>query len=199
MTVLNYNEITPKKVIVIDNEPFEVVSSHVFRKQQRKPVNQTRLKGLKSGRMIERTFHQSETAEEADLEKRTIKYIYSNKGEHWFSDLDNPKDRFSLSTDVVSASDKYLKENELVDALVFDDPSNSSEEGQIIGIKLPIKVELAVTEAPPSVKGNTAQGGVKQVTLESGAVVSVPLFINEGDIVRINTETGQYAERVEKR
>lgn len=191
MATLNYNEITPKKYIVIDDEPYEVLSSHVFRKQQRKPVNQTKLRGLKSGRVVERTFHQSETADEAELERRDIKYLYSNRGEHWFSQKDNPRERFTIPEQVVGSQDQYLKENEMVEALVFGE--------EIIGIKTPIKVELKVVEAPPGVKGNTAQGGVKQVTLESGAVVSVPLFINEGDIVRINTETGQYTERVEKR
>ena len=191
MSTLNYNQILPKKVIIIDNEPFEVLSAHVFRKQQRKPVNQTKLRGLKSGRVIERTFHQSETAGEADLDKRVIKYIYSNKEEHWFCDSEKPSNRFTLPSTVIGGATQYLKANELVDALVFNE--------DIIGIKLPIKVELKVVEAPPSIRGNTAQGGDKLVVLESGASVTVPLFINEGDIVRINTETGHYTERVEKK
>ncbi|MCH7756719.1 hypothetical protein IIC45_01385 [Patescibacteria group bacterium] len=86
---------------------------------------------------------------------------------------------------------QYLKENTLVEALMFN--------GQVIGIRPPPKVDLAVTEAPPSIRGNTAQGGNKQVTLETGAVVSVPLFIEQGDIIRVNTETGQYSERVGKK
>jgi len=84
-----------------------------------------------------------------------------------------------------------MKPNMIVEALVFDE--------KIIGIKLPIKMDLKVTEAPPAVKGNTAQGGSKQITLETGATLFAPLFINEGDIVRINTETGEYVERVDKK
>jgi elongation factor P len=191
MATLNYNEILPKKFIVIDNEPYEVMSAHVFRKQQRKPVNQTKLRGLKGGRVIERTFHQAENVEEADLDRKTIRYLYTRNDEYWFCDVDNPGNRFSLSTEVVGTGGKFLKENSPVEALIFGD--------QVIAVRLPIKMDLAVVEAPPAVRGNTAQGATKQIVLESGATVSVPLFINEGDVVRINTETGEYVERAEKK
>lgn len=190
MAILAYNEITPKKIIEYNGEPYLVLSSWVFRKQQRKPVNQTKLKGLKSGKMLEISFHQSETVPEADTEKKDLTYIYSAKGEAWFHEAGNPKARLSLGEAVVGDQMRFVKEKSDVTALVWND--------EIIGIQTPIKVELTVKEAPPAVKGNTAQGGSKQVVLETGAVVSTPLFINEGDIVRINTETGEYAERVEK-
>jgi len=189
--MLSYNEILPKKYVVLDGEPFEVLSAHIFRKQQNKPVNQTKLKSLRSGKVTEKTFHQSDSVEEAWLEKKNILYIYNAKGEYWFSDEDNPRNRFSLHPDIIGRARIYLKEKEKLEALIFDD--------KVIGVSIPIKVELTVVEAPPGIRGNTAQGGTKQVVLESGASVSVPLFINEGDIVRINTETGNYDERVEKR
>ena len=97
MSVLSYNEILPKKVIVFNDEPYIVVSSHVFRKQQRKPVNNTKLKNLKNGKLIENTFHVNETAEEADMEKRQITFIYEAKGEYWFHEAGNKSQRFSLS------------------------------------------------------------------------------------------------------
>ena len=174
---------------MLQGEPHEVLSSQITKKQRQKPSNQTRLKNLRTGKVFEKAFHQSDTVEEADIEKRTIKHLYTTKGEYWFSDKDNPKDRFSLSEDIISGKE-FLKENELVSALMFNDT--------IIGITLPIKVELTVTEAPPAVRGNTAQGATKQIVLESGARISAPLFIDEGDIIRVNTETGEYAERVEK-
>jgi len=188
--MLEYNEIKERKYIVIDDAPHEVLSSHVFRKQQRKPVNNTKLKNLITGKVVERSFHQSEKVQEADINTKTIKYLYNNKGEWWFCEENDPSARFPLPEDLIGEQRKYLKENTLVDGLVFND--------NIIGLKLPIKVELKVTEAPPAVKGNTAQGGNKQVTLETGAVISAPMFINEGDILRINTETESYTERVEK-
>ena len=189
--MLDYSEIKPKKIILIDGKPYEVLDSHVFRMQQRKPVNQTKLRGLTTGKVIERSFHQSEQAEEADISTKTIKYLYTNKGESWFCEEKDPSKRFSLSNEIMGNGVKYLKPNSLVESMTLDD--------EIIGIKLPIKVDLAVTEAPPSTKGNTAQGGTKQVLLETGASANVPLFINEGDIIKVNTETGDYVERVEKK
>ncbi len=176
---------------MLDGEPYEVLSSHVFRKQQRKPVNQTKLKHLISGKVTERSFHQSETAEEADLPLRSYTYLYENKGQYWFCEAGNPRSRFSLSEDAVGPQGKFLKQNTDVEAMLFND--------KIIGFKMPIKAELRVKTAPPAVKGNTVQGGTKQVTLENGIIVNAPLFIEEGDIVRVNTETGEYVDRVEKK
>lgn len=190
MAVLAYNEITPKKVILFNDEPYVVLSYHVFRKQQRKPVNITKLKGLKSGRVVEQTFHQNETVEEADLETRQITFIYRKPGEYWFHTAGQPGDRFALSEDLVGDQGKYVKERTDLSALVFDD--------EIIGIRIPIKVELKVKEAMPAVKGNTSSGAQKEVTLETGAKLMVPMFINEGDVISINTETGSYSERVSK-
>ncbi|MEX0917886.1 MAG: elongation factor P [Candidatus Paceibacterota bacterium] len=190
MAILSYNEITPKKVILHNDEPYLVLSSHVFRKQQRKPVNITKLKGLISGRVVETTFHQNESAPEADLEKRTITFVYESKGEYWFHTAGNPSDRFALSAEIVGDQGKFIKPKSDIDALVFND--------EIIGITVPIKVELAVTEAMEAVKGNTSQGAQKEVTLETGATVMVPMFIGEGDVISVNTETGSYAERITK-
>lgn len=190
--MLEYNEITPKKYIVIDEEPYEVLSSHVFRKQMRKPVNQTKLKSLLSGKVVEHSFGQSEKADEADIDTRNIKYLYENRGEYWFCEENDPSKRFTLPAAVLGESAKFMKQNSLVEALIF----HLDDTERTIGVKLPIKVELAVKEAPPNIKGNTAQGGNKQITLETGAVVNVPMFVNEGDIVRVNTETGEYVERV---
>ena len=186
--MLEYNEIVERKFIILDGAPYEVVSSHVFRKQQRKPVNATKLRNLLTGKITERSFHQSEKVEEAEIISKEIKYLYTNKGEHWFSEINDPSKRFKLEAEMVGAQGKFLKQNSIVKALVFNE--------NIIGLKLPIKVELKVTEAPPAVKGDTVTGGTKQITLETGAVINAPLFVNEGDVIRVNTETEEYAERV---
>lgn len=190
MSVLSYNEILPKKVILWNDEPYLVVSSHVFRKQQRKPVNVTKLKSLKGGRVVENSFHQNETAEEAELEKKTITFIYESKGEYRFHETKNKSERFALAADIIGPAAKFMKANSEIEALVFDE--------EIIGVSIPIKVELKVTEAMPAVKGNTAQGALKEVVLETGAKIMVPMFIGEGDIISINTETATYSERMEK-
>jgi elongation factor P len=190
VAILSYNEITLKKVIIHDGEPYLVTASHVFRKQQRKPVNITKLKNLKSGRVLEVTFHQNETAEEAELETKTLTYIFQKPGEYWFHTAGSPADRFALPEDLVGEQGRFLKERSDIDALLFQD--------EIIGLKFPIKVELKVKEAMPAVKGNTSSGAQKEVTLETGATLMVPMFINEGDVISINTENGEYSERIEK-
>ena len=190
MAILAYNEITQKKVIEYNGEPYEVLSSHVFRMQQRKPVNQTKLRHLVSGKVLEISFHQNENASEAEIGHMQATYLYTNKGESWFAEEGNPKNRFSFPEDAVADKVKWLKANSSVEVMLYkDEPAT---------IEIPIKIELKVTEAPPAVRGDTATGGDKRVVLESGASVTTPLFINEGDVLRINTDTGEYVERVSK-
>ena len=191
--MLEYSEIKERKYIVFENEPYEVLASHVFRKQQRKPVNATKLRNLLTGRIVEHSFHVSDKAEEADIKKHEVKFLYSNKGEFWFSEVNDPSKRFKLPEDMIGPAAKFLKANTVVDTLIFED---GSEEGKTIGLKLPIKMDLKVTESHPATKGNTAQGASKEVVLETGATLMVPMFIKEGDIVRVNTETEEYADRV---
>ena len=193
MALLEYNEIREGKIIIYNNEPCEVLESHVARTQQRKPQNHTKLKSLVGGRTYNATFQGSDTAEAAETEKREVKFLYSKKDEFWFADPEDPKNRFQIPEATVGNAAKYLKSNENVTAVVWD---NDGEE-QIISIKLPVKMEFVIKEAPPAIKGNTATGGTKIVTLENGASINVPLFIEAGEKIRINTETGEYVERVQ--
>jgi elongation factor P len=190
--MLEYSEIREKKIIIYEDEPCEVMEAHVARTQQRKPQNQVKLKSLVSGRTWNTVFHASDKADEADIIKREVKFLYANKGEFWFSDPENPKDRFLLPEKIIGDSAKYLKPNENISALVWDDDG----EEKIISIKVPVKMDFVIKEAPPSIKGNTANGGGKVVTLENGLNISVPFFLEAGDKIRINTETGDYVERV---
>ena len=204
--MLEYNEIREKKIIIYDGEPCEVVESHVARTQQRKPQNQVKLKSLISGKTIAATFHVSESAEEAEIEKREIKFLYHNRGEYWFCDINNPKNRFKLDSALLGEATKFLRENGSVTALVWDNDSpadakalaykSAGEGGKIIKLALPIKMEFRVEEAPPAIRGDTSKGGMKIITLENGTTLNAPMFINEGDIIRVNTETGEYVERV---
>lgn len=188
--MLEYNEIRERAYIIYNGEPHEVLSSHIFRKQQRKPVNQVKLKNLITGKQVETTFHQSDKAEPADIDTRAERYIYTRGEESVFSDPEDPSDRFSIPTEKVVDSLPFLRENDTVEALVYEDT--------IVGVSVPIKVDLKVSEAPPNIKGNTSSGGTKPVTLETGHVVNAPMFVNMGDILRVNTQTGEYVERVEK-
>lgn len=190
MAILGYNEILQKTVINYNGEPYEVVSSHIFRMQKTKPQNATKLRHLVSGKVVEISFHQSDTVMEANTERMQALYLYSSRGESWFAQVGNPKNRFSLPEDSVHDKVQWLMPNTAVEVLTYEEKPMT--------ITIPIKVELRVEDAPPAVKGNTVSGGTKIAELATGAKVDVPLFINTGDIVRINTDTGEYTERVEK-
>lgn len=197
--MLEYSEIVERKYIIINNDPYEVLSSHVFRKQMRKPVNATKLRNMITGKITEQSFHQAEKVKEADITTREAKFLYTNKGEFWFADPKDPSKRFKIEETLIGYQAKFLKPNSTVEVLVFNnDDGDEDSDGMMIGTKLPIKVELKVTEAPPAVKGDTATSGNKQITLETGAVINAPLFINEGDTVVVNTVTGEYVERMKK-
>lgn len=193
--MLEYNEIKQGKVIIFENEPCEVLDNHVARTQQRKPQNQVKLKSLLSGRTWNTVFHAADKADEAEIEKRGVKFLYANKGEFWFCDPENPSDRFQLPENIIGDSAKFLKANEIVEAVIWD---NDGDE-KTINIKLPIKMEFMIKEAPPSIKGNTANGGGKVATLENGIKISVPFFVEAGEKVVVNTETGEYVERVQSK
>lgn len=187
MAMLEYSEIVQRKYIALDGEPWEVIDSHVFRKQQRKPVNATKLKNLITGKVTERSFHVSEKVPEAEIDTREAKFLYANRGQYTFCDPKDPSKRYSLTEDFIGPRGKFLKPNSVIEILSFGERN--------IGIDMPIKVELKVVEAHPAVKGNTAQGGTKSVKLETGAEIQVPMFIKEGEIIKVNTETGEYTER----
>jgi len=186
--MLEYNEITVGKVIDFEGSPFEVVSNHVFRKQQRKPQNAVKMKSLVTGKVIENSFHQSEKVEEAEIESKNLVFIFVNKGQFTFHEENQPSKRLVIDESMLGPAGKFLKQGMLCKVLIFDD--------KIIKVLPPIKVELKVIEAPPTIKGASATGGNKVVVVEGGASVNAPLFINEGDTIRINTETGEYTERV---
>ena len=192
MVQLEYSEIRERKIIIHNGEPCEVIESHVARTQQRKPQNQVKLKSLISGKVFPATYHVSEKADEAEVEKREVTFLYHNKGEYWFCEVGNKANRFKLDETLLGNATKFLKANENVNALIWD---NDGEE-KTIGLKLPIKMEFKVKEAPPAVRGDTSKGGNKVITLENGTTLNTPMFVNEGDIIRVNTETGEYVERV---
>lgn len=188
--MISYNELKPGVLIVLDGQPIEVLESQFLRMQQRQPVMKTKLKNLISGKIVERSFQPSDQLEEAEIEKFQAKFLYSRRDEFWFCEVNNPKNRFMLKSETIGDRSKFLKPNLEISAVKFGD--------KIISVELPIKIDYKVIEAPPAIRGDTAQGGTKTVIIESGAKISVPLFINEGDIIRINTQTGEYVERIEK-
>ena len=158
MAKLEYNEIKPGCVIIHDDQPYEVLASHSARKSMGKPSNQVKMRNLINGKVIEIAFHAADMADEADLIKRDIKFLYSTpKGEFWFCAVDNPANRFTVSSETIGDMAKYLKGNTVVKAKIFE----FDDEEKIIGIILPIKMDFKIIECPPNVRGDTATGGSK--------------------------------------
>lgn len=188
--MLNYNEIKPGVAVLVEGEPYVCMWNNIMQKQQRRPVNQTKLRHLIKGNQIEYSFQQSDKLNEAEIEKKPAVFVFHDerKGDWVFHEAGNKSARFTLTDEMVGDGGKFLKPNTEVETNAFDD--------KIFSVKLPIKIDLKVVEAPPDVRGNTAQGGSKIVTLETGTTLNVPMFIKEGDVLRINTETGEYVERV---
>jgi len=186
--MLTHTDLKKGVRIILDEEPYEILEARPLKKAQRRVVIQTKIKNLVSGNVFERNFHQGDVFEEVEIEKFEAKFLYSHLDRYFFCKKDNPEKRFDLSQDKIGFGSQFLKPNQIVEALKFKD--------KVINISLPIKVQLKVIEAPPGLKGERAQPGTKIVILETGAKISAPLFIEEGDIIEINTETGEYARRI---
>lgn len=189
--MINYNDLKPGVVFILDNEPYQVIEFNFMRMQQRKPVAQTKIRNLITGKVISRNFQHTESFEQAKIDYKKAKFLYGHRGKFVFSEITDPSKRFELGEEQVGDSSKFLKSNCEVDLMEFEE--------KIINIVLPIKMDFKVIEAPPGVRGNTAQGGIKAVKIETGAMINTPLFIEQGDIIEINTRTGEYVERVKQK
>jgi len=188
--MLSYYELRKGVQFIYEGQPYEVLEFHQMGKSQDVVVAQTRIRNLINGKILSKNFHQSDTFEEAELRKFQAKFIYANRGKYVFSYADSLGKRFELSEEQVGDIAKFLKSNQEMEGIIFQE--------KIINITPPIKVQLRVKEAPPGVKGDRSQGGNKAVTLETGVLVNVPLFIETGDIIEVNTEKGEYVRRIEK-
>jgi len=188
--MINYNELKPGVNFIMDGEPYEVLEFSFLRMQQRKPVAQTKIRSIITGKILSRNFQHTESFQEAEIDYKKVKFLYSHKDKFIFCDIQNPSARFELPAEIIGEKAKFFKPNSEIEVMSFKD--------KIVNIRLPIKMDFKVVEAPPAIRGNTAQGGTKTVTVETDAQVVVPLFINEGDTIRINTQTGKYTERIEK-
>ena len=149
-------------------------------------VLRTKLKNLETGTIINKTFQGADKVAPAEVDTKKAQYLYRDGDTFYFMDNES-YEQFELDAKIIGDDSKYLKEGIEVSLLYFD--------GRVINIELPIKMTFEVTEAPPAIKGNTADGGSKQVTIETGAQVTTPLFIKQGDKIKVNTTTGEYAEK----
>ena len=177
------------RIVKISGDPCIIVSAAFLRKQQRKPVMKTKLKNLIKGNTIEKNFLAGEDFELVDVNSIKCQYLYKDEQNAYFMANDT-YEQFSIPMDVVEESLLYLLEGQEAYVTFYEE--------RPISVQLPYKVDLKVVETPPGVRGDTATGGGKPATLETGLVVTVPFFINVGDVVRVNTETQEYVERASK-
>jgi len=185
--MLNLNEIKVGKLIRISNEPYVVVRADHHKTGRGGAVLKTKLKNLINLSVLEKTFQGSDKADEAETQVTKANYMY--KDDHEANFMNNVTyEQFTLPLDQLGDKEKYLKEGTDVDILYFDDKP--------VALNMPIKIDLKVISTPPGVKGNSVGSVTKIATLETGAEINVPMFVKEGDTIRINTDTGEYVERV---
>ncbi len=173
--------------IEIAGEPLTIVDFQHVKPGKGGAFVRTKMKSLISGNTLEKTFRSGEKVDVPNLEEKTMSFLYQDESGYWFMDS-RTYDQMNLKEDNISEAMGYLKENIEVGILFHNDKP--------IGIDLPMFMELAVAETDPGVRGNTASGGSKPAKLETGKTIQVPLFINEGDIVKVDTRTDEYIERV---
>ncbi len=188
--MLSINDLQNGSLIIIEGAPYQVLEvAHLHMGRGGSSV-QTKIRNLKTGQVYNRNFKPADSFEEADIQKKPTTFLYTHRGEYVFSDPANPKNRFSLTEEKIGDHKRWLKPNTPLTAIFLGE--------ELLSFIIPIKMDFKVTEAPPGIQGDRSQSGTKAVTVETGTIVQAPLFINEGDIIRINTETGEYVERVEK-
>ena len=186
--MLNYSELKKGVKIILDNQPHEIIEASSMFKGRGTSVLRAKIKNLINGNLVSKTFHPADSFEEAEIEKLKTKFLYSYRDKFIFCEEDTPTKRFELFQKQIGQQANFLKPNQIIDVIMFDE--------KIVNISLPIKITLKVTEAPPGIRGNRAEAGTKVITLETGAKINAPLFVKEGDIIEVNTETGEYVRRV---
>jgi elongation factor P len=184
--MLTISDIKTGLIIEYQEDPCKILSKQFTKVAQRRPVVACKLENLISGKVIPHTFQQSEKIKEAEIEKKPTQFLYQEKGTLFFMDPQT-YEQFSLSKEQTGQIQNYLKEGTEVEILYFKEKP--------IKIELPIKIDLKVTKAQPGVKGDSAQAGTKEVECETGLKVQVPLFIKEGDMIKVDTRDGNYLER----
>ena len=183
--MINATELRKGVIIELEDKLYQVVEyQHV--KMKRTALAKVKLRDINAGHTIERSFQSGEKLVRARLDSRQMQYLYNDGGLYYFMDQEN-FEQMPLTSSQLGDAINYLKEGNSVEV--------SSYKDEVIGITLPITVELEVTETDPGFKGNTATAGTKPAKLETGLTIQVPLFINEGDTIKLDTRTGTYLER----
>ena len=184
---INYGELKKGMAIEFDGQPYVVVDYERSKMQKRAPVMRIKLREMRTGRLVDRTFQGNDVKlTPASVDRRSAEYIYNEDTLYYFMDTET-FEQFPLSDQQVGDALHYLVEQVTAELIFYH--------GEPIAIELPVAVGLKVVETPPGIRGDTAQGGTKPATLETGLVLQVPLFVNEGDTIKVDTRTGEYLSR----
>lgn len=184
--MISTNDFHTGLTIELEGDVYAVVDFQHVKPGKGSAFVRSKLRNVKTGFTIERTFRAGEKIPRAHIDYREMQYLYSSGEDNFFMDT-STYEQINLSDEKLGDNKKYLKENMIIGVQMY--------EGAPIGVELPNSVELVVVETDPGLRGDTASGGTKPATLETGAVVQVPLFVNIGEVIRVDTRTGQYLER----
>ncbi|WP_322522134.1 elongation factor P [Guyparkeria halophila] len=187
MASYSTNEFRAGLKVMLDGDPANIVENEFVKPGKGQAFNRTKLKNLKTGKTIERTFKSGDSLEAADIHEQEMQYLFSD-GEEWHFMDPESFEQIMATQEAVGDSAQWLKEQDMCQVTLFN--------GVPIQVLPPNHVELAVVETDPGLRGDTATGGTKPAKLETGAVVKVPLFIEEGEVLRCDTRTGEYLSRV---
>lgn len=185
--MISTNDFRTGLTIELDGEVWQVLEFLHVKPGKGSPFVRSKLKNLRTGAVIERTFNAGEKVPRAHLDRREVQYLYNDGTSYYFMDTES-YDQVAVSVETLGDAVKFLKDDMNLFLLFHRD--------KIIGVDLPNTVELRVVETTPGIRGDTATGGSKPATLETGLVVQVPLFVEEGDIIQVDTRTGEYLKRV---
>lgn len=189
MAIYSTNEFKAGLKVMLDGDPCSIIENEFVKPGKGQAFNRVKLRNLKTGRVLERTFKSGESLPEADVTDAEMQYLY-NDGE--FAHFMHPEtyEQYAADKNAIGEAQQWLKEQDMCTVTLYN--------GAPIAVSPPNFVSLKVVKTDPGIKGDTAAGGTKPATLETGAVVRVPLFVNEGDILKIDTRTGEYVSRAKE-
>ncbi len=187
MATYSTNEFKAGLKLLMDGDPLTIVENEFVKPGKGQAFNRVKLRNLRTGRTLEKTFKSGESVEAADVMDTEMQYLY-NDGEFWHFMVPDSFEQYAVGKAALGDADQWLKEQDVCTVTLWN--------GEPLSVVPPSFVEMKITECDPGVRGDTAQGGTKPATLETGAVVKVPLFVEEGETVKVDTRTGEYVSRV---
>ncbi|MDD4990116.1 MAG: elongation factor P [Candidatus Pacebacteria bacterium] len=187
--MFSHTDLKKGTLFIYNSQPYEVLDFSLNFQGRGSSTAQIKMKNLITGSVLAQNFKGGDSFEEAEIEKKEIKFLYENKDQYFFCEANNPAKRFPLSAEQIGSGSKFIKPNLILIGLVFNE--------KIINVILPVKIQLKVNEAAAYLRAGRAEAGTKEVVLETGAKIQAPSFIKEGDVIEINTENESYVRRVE--